>query len=293
MRNNFLKYLSTEKRYSAHTISAYETDLKQFENFVSNTFEENSIVQASPAMIRSWVVSLKDAGIGSRSINRKLTCLRSFYNFCMRRHKSTSNPATRISSLKVGKKLPVFVSGEGMEKILDTDYENLNFPLLRDHLIIEVLYQTGIRRSELLQIEEKDLDFSRSLLKITGKRNKQRYLPLQPFLEKLIRHYLDLKRKTFSAPSNRLLVNNKGMEAGPHLVYRVVNKQLKPHTSLNKTSPHVLRHTFATHLLNGGANLIAIKELLGHSNLAATQIYAHNTIEHLKRIHEQAHPKGS
>lgn len=293
MRTAFTTYLSHQKRCSVHTTSAYNTDLMQFEQYLKQTFETESSVEATSVMVRSWVVSLKENGISSRSINRKLTALRSFYNFCIQSGWLETNPASTINALKTKKQLPVFVSNESMELLLAEGQNSTDFNELRDNLIIEVLYQTGMRRSELVQLKEGDIDFSRSVMKISGKRNKQRFVPFQDKMARVLKTYLQAKHHKFGRVENHLILNNKGKAADEHLIYRTVNKKLKQFSSLTKTSPHVLRHTFATHLLNNGASLIAIKELLGHSNLAATQVYAHNTIAHLKRIHEQAHPRGN
>lgn len=293
MRTAFTTYLNHQKRCSVHTTNAYNTDLMQFEQYLKQAFETESPAEATSVMVRSWVVSLKENDISSRSINRKLTALRSFYNFCIQSGWLQTNPASTINALKTKKQLPVFVSNESMDLLLAEGQNSTDFNELRDHLIIELLYQTGMRRSELVQLKEGDIDFSRSVLKITGKRNKQRFVPFQNKMARVLKTYLQAKHFKFGRDEIHLVLNNKGRAADEQMIYRTVNKKLKQFSSLTKTSPHVLRHTFATHLLNNGASLIAIKELLGHSNLAATQVYAHNTIAHLKRIHEQAHPRGN
>ncbi len=293
MRTAFTTYLSHQKRCSVHTTSAYNTDLMQFEQYLKQTFETESSLEATSVMVRSWVVSLKENGISSRSINRKLTALRSFYKFCIQSGWLQTNPASTINSLKTKKHLPVFVSNESMDLLLTEGQNSTDFNELRDNLIIELLYQTGMRRSELVQLKEGDIDFSRSVMKISGKRNKQRFVPFQDKMARVLKTYLQAKHYKFGMFEIHVILNNKGKAANEHMIYSTVNKKLKQFSSLTKTSPHVLRHTFATHLLNNGASLIAIKELLGHSNLAATQVYAHNTIAHLKRIHEQAHPRGN
>lgn len=292
MRSAFTTYLSHQKRCSVHTTKAYDIDLMQFEEYLQQVFETDALLEATSIMIRSWVVHLKENGISSRSINRKITALRSFFNFCIQSGKIETNPASTINSLKTKKQLPVFVSNESMELFLSAGASSTDFNEIRDHLIIELLYQTGIRRSELVNLKEGDIDFGRSVLKISGKRNKQRFVPFQVKMASLLNTYLQAKHYKFREHEAHLILNNKGKAADVHFIYQTVNSKLKQVSSLTKTSPHVLRHTFATHLLNNGASLIAIKELLGHSNLAATQVYAHNTIAHLKRIHEQAHPRG-
>jgi integrase/recombinase XerC len=292
MRTAFTTYLSHQKRCSVHTTKAYDIDLMQFEEYLQQVFETDALLEATSIMIRSWVVHLKENGISSRSINRKITALRSFFNFCIQSGWIETNPASTINSLKTKKQLPVYVSNESMELFLSAGASSTGFNELRDHLIIELLYQTGMRRSELVNLKERDIDFGRSVLKISGKRNKQRFVPFQVKMASLLNTYLQAKHYKFGEHEVHLILNNKGKAADVHFIYQTVNSKLKQVSSLTKTSPHVLRHTFATHLLNNGASLIAIKELLGHSNLAATQVYAHNTIAHLKRIHEQAHPRG-
>jgi integrase/recombinase XerC len=293
MRTAFTTYLSHQKRCSVHTVNAYGIDLMQFEQYLKQEFETDSLHKTSTLMIRSWIVTLKENGISSRSINRKLTALRSFYTFCIQSGWMETNPASTINALKTKKQLPVFVSNESMDLLLASGANSTDFNELRDHLIIELLYQTGMRRAELITLKESNIDFGRSMLKISGKRNKQRFVPFQAKMATVLKTYLQAKHFRFGKDEPHLIVTNKGKAADAQLIYRTVNNKLKQVSSLTKTSPHVLRHTFATHLLNNGASLIAIKELLGHSNLAATQVYAHNTIAHLKRIHEQAHPRGN
>lgn len=293
MRTAFTTYLSHQKRCSVHTTNAYNIDLMQFEEYLQQTFETDSLLEATSIMIRSWIVYLKENGISSRSINRKLTALRSFFNFCIQSGWMETNPASAINALKTKKQLPVFVSNESMDLLLSAGANSADFHEMRAHLIIELLYQTGMRRSELVNLKEGDIDFGRAVLKISGKRNKQRFVPFQDKLAKILKTYIHAKHYKFGRDEVHLIINNKGTAADVQFIYRTVNNKLKQVSSLTKTSPHVLRHTFATHLLNNGASLIAIKELLGHSNLAATQVYAHNTVAHLKRIHEQAHPRGN
>jgi integrase/recombinase XerC len=292
MHGRFITYLSVEKRASVHTVTAYRIDLEQFQKYISEEFEHTGIESATSNMIRSWVVKLKDAGIASKSINRKITALRSFYNFYQKSNPGFINPASKINALKVKKQLPVFIPQESMNTIPDVPDGAYSFFELRDFLIIEVLYQTGMRRSELVNLRDKDIDFDRSVFKITGKGNKQRLVPFHTKLTALLETYIHERQKKFGNKHETLILTNKGKPATADFIYRTVNKRLKQITSLTKTSPHILRHTFATHLLNNGASLIAIRELLGHSNLAATEVYTHNTIDQLKKIHEQAHPKG-
>lgn len=292
MTDPYLAYLISEKRCSTHTIIAYQTDLKQFAEYLKHTFETDTLDEASPEMVRSWVVSLKDSGLSNRSINRKLSSLRNCYRFYIKNKNLAHDPTSGIQSLKSRNKLPVFMPGNDMQNLLDYCESQSGFTGTRDYLIIEVFYQTGMRRSELAQLCEQDIDFERSVIKVQGKGNKERIIPFHIKLNRSLRHYLDLKKQIIESPAKELFVNTKGKPLSTHMIYQIVNRLLKQFTSLSKTSPHVLRHTFATHLLNNGASLIAIRELLGHSNLAATEIYTHNSIDQLKKIHQQAHPKG-
>jgi integrase/recombinase XerC len=292
MRDQFITYLSVEKRASAHTITAYKADLKQFEVFLADTFEHNNLESATSNMVRTWVVRMKDDGLSSRSINRKITTLRSLYNFYQKSNPDFINPAVNISSLKARKQLPVFIPQENMSAMLDKTESEISFRDLRDYLIIEVLYQTGMRRSELVSLRDHDIDYGRAVFKITGKGNKQRLVPFHMKLTALLKTYTQERQKKFKGTHGAFILTDKGKPATADFIYRAVSRRLRQFTSLTKTSPHILRHTFATHLLNNGASLIAIRELLGHSNLAATEVYTHNTIDQLKKIHEQAHPKG-
>jgi len=242
-------------------------------------------------MIRSWMVFLMENKISARSINRKLTTLKSFYKFLIREGILETNPLLKIISPKTAKRLPVFIEREKMELLLDSDSWPEGYPGMRDKLIVEMFYSTGIRLSELVNLKVEDIDFQKSTIKVLGKRNKERLIPFSKKLDVLIRDYLQLKDREFNF-CPELFLTNKGRKIYPKLVYLIVCSHLKDVTTLDKKSPHVLRHTFATHLLNNGAELNAVKELLGHANLSATQVYTHNTIDKLKRIYKQAHPKA-
>ncbi|MCF8297292.1 MAG: tyrosine-type recombinase/integrase, partial [Saprospiraceae bacterium] len=235
-----------------------------------------------------------NSGISPRSTNRKISTLKSFYKYLIKESLVKKNPLLKVSYLKVSKKLPVFVDSEKMSLLFDEDYDSDDFRSLRDRLLIEILYATGIRVSEIVNLKTNNFDFSKNTLKVLGKRNKERIIPFTGNLQNLIKKYIDLKGATLKEDitSEYFFLTEKGKKIYQKLVYRVVNYYLSNVTTLSKKSPHILRHTFATHLLNNGAELNAIKELLGHSNLAATQVYTHNTIEKLKTIHKQAHPKG-
>lgn len=287
----FLEYLTFQKKYSGHTATSYETDLNQFSSYVQQQYQIDSIHQVNHSVIRSWMVELLNAGNDPRSVNRKLSALKTFYKYLLKENIVQKNPLLKVQAPKTSKKLPAFVEEKGMEILLEKELFTNDFAGLRNKLIIELLYCTGIRLSELLGLLESDLDFSRKTLKVLGKRNKERIIPMVTELEKSINNYLSLKSESgFSNPE--LLCSNKGVKLYPKFVYLVVNRFLSMVTTIDKKSPHVLRHTFATHLLNKGADLNAIKELLGHANLSATQVYTHNSIERLKNVHKQAHPKS-
>ncbi len=285
--DKFLNYLQFEKRYSEHTLVAYKTDLLQFSNFISNEFDIQNIKQVHHSIIRSWIASLLDSGISSRSVNRKITTLKSVFKYLMQEGVILENPTQKIISPKNTKKLPVFIEKSKMENL----FHDINFPDSfhgeRDRLILEVFYMTGVRLSELIALKLIDIDIQNSTIKVIGKRNKERIIPLSPdLLNDLKRYSSKYKIKEF------LFVNFEGDRISPKSVYNIVNKYLSMVSSLKKTSPHVLRHTFATHMLNNGADINAIKEILGHSNLSATQVYTHNTIDRLKLIYKQAHPRA-
>jgi len=285
--DKFLNYLQFEKRYSEHTLVAYKTDLLQFSNFISNSFDIKNIEEVHHTIIRSWIASLLDSGISSRSVNRKITTLKCVFKYLMREDVILENPTQKIISPKNTKKLPVFIEQSKMETL----FHDINFPDSfegeRDRLILEVFYMTGVRLSELLTLKLIDIDIQKSTIKVIGKRNKERIIPLSPDLLN------DLKRYSSKYKINEFLfVNYEGNRISPKSVYNIVNKYLSMVSSLKKTSPHVLRHTFATHMLNNGADINAIKEILGHSNLSATQVYTHNTIDRLKLIYKQAHPRA-
>lgn len=288
----FIDYLKFEKRYAQHSVVAYQTDLAQFTLFLQHQFSESDVAAISASMIRSWLATLKDDGLAARSINRKLSTLKSFYRFLRKQQWVMANPLSAITGPKSGKKLPHFVS----ETEISTLLEKTTFPDTwmgkTAYLVICLLYSTGMRRAELLQLKENQIDSRQQQVKILGKGNKERVIPVSAWLVHQVEQYTAAKRANFEEQDNHLLVNEKGKPLSPSAVYTLVEKSLALVTTLSVRSPHVLRHSFATHLANAGADLNAIKELLGHSSLAATQIYTHNSIEQLKKIYQQAHPKA-
>ena len=285
----FITYLKVEKRSSKYTVKAYKTDLKQFETYIQNEFGCNP-EDVSTNMIKSWIGRLKENNLDNQSINRKLSSLKAFYRFLQTNELITKNPISQIKTLKQKRRIAFFVPKSDMEKdfFLQTDG---SYPSTRDLLIIEILYQTGIRVSELIGLKETDIDFLHLSLKVTGKGNKQRILPISLELSKQIQDYLSLKQKSFPG-RNFLILSNTGKQAYGSMLYKIVREKLSEITTISKKSPHILRHTFATHMLNNGASLLSIRDFLGHESLAATQVYTHNSIEQLKSIHQQAHPKG-
>lgn len=291
MLERFLRYIRTEKRYSNLTVSAYERDLKQFETYLINIYKLDDITKATTVMVRSYIVTLKEKGEENRSINRKMSALRSFYIFCLREEAIEVSPMQGIKSLKQPKELAKFVPEHDMNKVrFEGDGD---FKVVRDELIFEMLYQTGMRQAELRGLKDGDVDKMTMQIKVLGKRNKERIIPISKLLLDMIENYKNVRDEQFPERDNvMLLVNDRGEVMSPYFVYRVVHKILEGVTTLEQKSPHVLRHTFATHMLNGGADIRAIQKILGHSSLSSTQIYTHNTIEQLKEIYQTAHPLG-
>ena len=291
MIERFLRYIRTEKRYSNLTVSAYKRDLEQFGTYLINIYGQNDIVKATTQMARSYIVSLKEKGEESRSINRKMSALRSFYKFCLREEAIEVSPMQGIKSLKQPKELAKFVPEHDIEKVR---FEGEgDFKVVRDELLFEMLYQTGMRQAELRGLKDSDVDKMAMHIKVLGKRNKERIIPISRQLLEMVENYKKVRDEQFPERENvMLLVNDRGEAMSPNFVYRVVHKILEGVTTLEQKSPHVLRHTFATHMLNEGADIRAIQKILGHSSLSSTQIYTHNTIEQLKEIYQTAHPLG-
>lgn len=293
MIDSFLQYIQYEKRCSPHTLISYRTDLQQFKDYLISSYECLEPENASFLMVRSWIVSLVEDKKSPASINRKIATLRTFYKFLLRRGVITTDPMLKVKALKVSKPLPQFVEEQNLNHLLDNFNFSEDFIGIRDKLVMELLYGTGIRLAEMIEMQEKDVHVQDHVIKVTGKRNKQRIIPVNAQLVVLIKTYIENKKKSFINNVNSfLIVTDSGDKSYPMLVYRIVKKYLDLATTIEKRSPHVLRHTFATHLLNKGADLNAIKDLLGHSSLAATQVYTHNSLDKLKQVFEQAHPKA-
>ena len=288
--DQFITYIEAEKRFSPLTVKAYRHDLEQFVGYLKEEYQSNDLTQVKTTEVKSYVVHLKGKGIENRSINRKISALRTFYRYCLREGLVEKTPLTGIKALKQPKALVKFVTETDINKVSYGD--DADFAKLRDHLLFELLYQTGMRQAELRGLRDADIDKMGMEVKIHGKRNKDRLVPLSLQMVQLITKYQTLRDATFEAKADRLLLNDRGGEMTPTYVYNKVHRMLEGVTTLKQKSPHVLRHTFATHLLDEGASLVAIQKLLGHQDLATTQVYAHNTIEQLKKIHKQAHPKG-
>lgn len=294
MLESFLKYIEYEKRYSQHTITSYKSDLEKFLLFVSQEYQTNQIQDINHAVIRSWIIFLSESGMGARSINRKIAALKSYFKFLLKREVIEENPTQRLKPLKVEKKLPSFVREAEMDLMLDHFNFSDGFEGARDQLVIELLYNTGIRLSELINLKRTDVNHFENHIKVLGKRNKERIIPISAFIVKLIKDY-EMKAALQMRKANEhryLILTDKGEQAYPVFIYRLIKKYLEQFSHSDKKSPHVLRHTFATHLLNKGADLNAVKELLGHTSLAATQVYTHNSLDKLKKVFDQAHPKA-
>jgi len=291
---DFLNYIEFERRYSVHTISSYKKDLEQFTDFLNDTYQIVLAKDIDFVFIRSWIALLMEDKNSARTVNRKISTLKSYFRYLVKTGKIDHNPVLKISGPKVRKNLPVFIEEKSMNLLL-TEFGNpKSFEEARDRLVVEFFYTTGIRRAELIGLKTSDLNLNGNLIKVLGKRKKERLIPIHSSLLPLIDSYLSFKQNLIPAQYQEVFffITIKGKKLYPKLVYRIVNNYLSRVSTQKKKSPHVLRHTFATHMLNHGADLNAVKELLGHANLAATQIYTHNTIEKLKDIYKLAHPKA-
>ncbi|MGX1930832.1 tyrosine-type recombinase/integrase [Flagellimonas sp. 2504JD4-2] len=289
----FISYLKFEKNYSQHTIMAYEKDLRAFSEYVLQVFELRSIDNVEYTIIRSWIVSLVEGGVSNRTVNRKISSLRAYYRFLQKIQQITISPLAKHKALKTEQKVEVPFSEQEMETILSEIPFQEDFEGVRDKLIIELLYATGMRRTELVNLKLTDYNSTNKTLKVLGKRNKERILPLLPSTTEVLGTYLNLRKEVEkTVDSSYLFLTKGGLKIYETLVYRTINKYFSLVSPKVKKSPHILRHTFATHLLNRGADLNAVKELLGHSSLASTQVYTHNSIAELKKVHSKAHPRS-
>lgn len=288
---SFITYLSEEKNYSVNTLKAYENDLISFKAFYEATYETADLSEVHYGQIRNWIVQLVNQGLSNRTINRKVSTLKSFYKFLQKTGQVTASPLLKHSSLKVAKEVEVPFSEKELVDVLDIAIDESDFESVRNRLIIELLYATGMRRSELINLQMTSIDTQGELIKVLGKRNKERYIPLLKSTLRSLRAYLNL-RNQINTKSSFLLITKKGKKIYDTLVYRIINNYFSKVSSKVKKSPHVIRHSFATHLLNKGADLNSVKELLGHSSLASTQIYTHSSLGKLKEIYNNAHPRS-
>ena len=290
---SYLNYLQHEKRYSPHTVTAYRTDLVQFDEYIEQTYDMKS-EEAKYVHIRDYIVHMMEDEVGANSIGRKLSSLRGFYKYLYRQKIILTSPMTMIKAPKTPERLPVFIDEQKLDHLLDSgEFFDGTFPSMRDKMVIEMLFGTGMRLAELLGLKEADIDFYQESVKVLGKRKKERIIPVTKQLINQLKEYIGLKSlQKFNNKTDDLFVTNKGTAVYPVFIYKIVKSYLTYISTQDKKSPHVLRHSYATSLLNRGADLNAIKELLGHASLAATQVYTHNSIERLKSIYKQAHPKA-
>lgn len=290
---SFIQYIRYEKRFSQHTVKAYQRDLEIFFEFQNNLFQTTDVKEINHSMIRSWIVSLMENKLSPRSVNRKISSLKTYFKFLLRNGTIATDPLLKVQSPKTSKRLPVFIDQEKMEVLCESPLENNDFEDIRNKTMLEFFYATGMRLSELVNISIQDIDFSSNTVKVLGKRNKERIIPLTNSISKTLKYYTKIKlEQKFSFSSPFLFVTKEGKKIYHKLVYRVITQLLGTVTTLERKSPHILRHTFATHMLNNGADINSIKEILGHANLSATQVYTHNTIEKLKQVYKQAHPRA-
>lgn len=291
MIERFIQYIQSEKRYSEHTIAAYKRDLDQFSLFLEKKYGIKDILAVNSEIVRSYIIDLKDEDLKNRSINRKISSLRSFYNYCLREKQISVTPFFGVKSMKQPKELVKFVPEHDIKKMQFE--QNDDFLVRRDEVVFEILYQTGMRQTEMRSLRDDDVNKISKTIKVHGKRNKDRIIPVGEELLEMIENYIVIRDRQFpNRNTSSLIVDDKGNEASPQFVYGLIHEMLKGITTIEQKSPHVLRHTFATHLLNRGADIRAIQKLLGHSSLNSTQIYTHNTIDKLKDVYKKAHPYG-
>ncbi|CAM1351433.1 MULTISPECIES: tyrosine-type recombinase/integrase [Tenacibaculum] len=289
----FLEYLEFEKKYSKNTIQAYKTDLIAFKDFCEVEFDQVDLENVHYNQIRTWIVSLVNNNISNRSVNRKISSLKTFYKFLQKIGEIETNPLSSHKALKVQKKIQTPFDQNEVKEVLELIREGSDFESVRDRLIVEMLYSTGMRRVELINVKEKDIDHTSKTIKVLGKRNKERYVTILPSVYKTLQEYLRQKREVKEADMEVLFITKKGVKIYETLVYRIINLYFSRVSTKAKKSPHILRHAFATHLLNNGASLNSVKELLGHSSLASTQVYTHNSLEQIKKVYNKAHPRES
>lgn len=293
MIDSFLEYLLLEKKYSSHTVKAYKNDLISFKDFIITEFDQQNLQEVSYNQIRSWIIALVDLKVSNRSINRKVSSLKSFFKFLQKTKQIDINPLSKHRALKIEKKVQVPFNVKEINQVLNDEIsEEDDFTAIRNKLIIELFYSTGIRRVELINIKEEDISVSNKTIKVLGKRNKERYVPLLESVLETLNHYLSLKRQ-YVKSTRELFITKKGNKIYETLVYRVINSYFSKVSSKEKKSPHILRHSFATHLLNQGADINSVKELLGHSSLASTQVYTNTSLDAIKKVYNQAHPKSN
>ncbi|MGM0932604.1 MAG: tyrosine-type recombinase/integrase [Bacteroidota bacterium] len=290
--SQFLDYLHLEKNYSAHTLTAYKADLSAFQNFLKEEFDSEDLTEVNYPQIRTWIVGLVESGISNRSVNRKVSSLKAYYRFLQKTGHMEISPLTKHKALKTPVKVQVPFSEKEVKQVLDS-FETNTFEGIRDKLIVELFYTTGLRRIELINIKAEDIDEENQVIKVLGKRNKERYIPLLASVCESVKAYRSARKALeVSLNGNHFFISESGVKLSESFVYRIINNYFSKVSGKLKTSPHILRHSFATHLLNQGANLNAVKELLGHSSLASTQVYTHNSIAELSKVHKMAHPRN-
>ncbi|MCF6296703.1 MAG: tyrosine-type recombinase/integrase [Flavobacteriaceae bacterium] len=288
----FIEYISYEKNYSPNTVTAYKKDLETFQSFCKKDFDEISITNVPYTIIRSWIVNLVEVDVSNRSINRKISSLKSYYNFLQKTKQISQNPLRKHQSLKTPKKINVPFSKKEVNEVIQLFDNKEDFESIRNRLIIEILYTTGMRRAELIGLKNASVDLSQNIVKVLGKRNKERQIPLLNSVVETIKHY-QLKKEKINLKDDNFFITKKGEKLYPTFVYRIINEYFSKVSVKAKKSPHVIRHSFATHLLNEGADLNSVKELLGHSSLASTQVYTHNNLKELKKTYNNAHPRSN
>jgi integrase/recombinase XerC len=289
---SFIEYITYEKNYSDNTITAYKKDLETFQEFCKSEFDEININSAQYGYIRNWIVNLVERNISNRSINRKVSSLKSYYNFLLKTKQLKQNPLRKHQSLKIAKKINVPFSQKEIEDVIRFFEHKEDFESIRDKLIVELLYTTGIRRAELIGLKNESIDLNQNIVKVLGKRNKERQIPLLKSIVSSVKIY-QVEKDKINSDSNAFFITKKGKKLYPTLVYRIINGYFSEVSVKAKKSPHVIRHSFATHLLNEGADLNSVKELLGHSSLASTQVYTHSNLKELKTMYNRAHPRAN